>query len=294
MDENRVVVGYDGSAQAGAAVEWAAAEAVARGARLSVVAAAEVLGEDISNAVTERAARAWTDSTALEGVELAHKVAPSLDAVAQALIGHPIAVLVRETAGSALLVMGSRGHGSFTGALLGSVAFAVTARAQCPVVVVRGEGSVAPRGGRRIVVGVDGSPASTVALDFASDTASSWGAPLTVLVAWHLSPVNSWAIAYGADRITDAERAAAALADQSVERARERHPDLLVRRVVEGAAPADALVRAADGAGLVVVGARGRGRLSGLLLGSVSHATIHGAPCPVAVVRADTDTDTRH
>ena len=66
----------------------------------------------------------------------------------------------------------------------------------------------------------------------------------------------------------------------------ERHPDVVVHRFVERASPAAELLRRAEGARLVVTGARGRGGFTGLLLGSTSQALIHHAPCPVLVARA--------
>lgn len=68
---------------------------------------------------------------------------------------------------------------------------------------------------------------------------------------------------------------------------RDRYPDLKVDlRVVRGH-PGHALITASAGAQLVVVGTRGRGGLAGLLLGSVSHAVLHHAGCPVMLVRPD-------
>ena len=65
----------------------------------------------------------------------------------------------------------------------------------------------------------------------------------------------------------------------------EKYPDVTVRRLVARDRPARALVEESGRAQLVVVGSRGRGGISGLLLGSVSQALLHHAACPVAVVR---------
>jgi nucleotide-binding universal stress UspA family protein len=67
----------------------------------------------------------------------------------------------------------------------------------------------------------------------------------------------------------------------------EKYPDVTVRRVVTRDAPANRLLAQAQQAQLVVVGSHGRGGFAGLVLGSVSHALLYHAPCPVAVVRVD-------
>jgi nucleotide-binding universal stress UspA family protein len=69
----------------------------------------------------------------------------------------------------------------------------------------------------------------------------------------------------------------------------QKHPQVAVRRTVVRDGAVRALVAASAGAQLVVVGSRGRGNAAGLLLGSVSHGVLHGAHCPVAVVRPGTD-----
>ena len=68
----------------------------------------------------------------------------------------------------------------------------------------------------------------------------------------------------------------------------QKYPQVSVRRAVVRDGAARALVEASAGAQLVVVGSRGRGNAVGLLLGSVSHGVLHGAHCPVAVVRPGT------
>ena len=179
-------------------------------------------------------------------------------------------------------------HGRDAGS---SVAYALTSRLSCPVVVVHGEGSLTParsprrRGGRR----VGGGHRRT---RHRRRRRLPWGAPLTAPGTWPPStpgstPYTAPRAAPGAHLVDDSERAADAVAHEAADRARARHPGLAVGTDVEAASPAQALVHKSHGAGLVVVGARGRGRLSGLLLGSVRNATIHRASCPVAVVRAD-------
>ena len=131
----------------------------------------------------------------------------------------------------------------------------------------------------RIVVGVDGSAASADALRWAARQARLTGATLEAVTAW------SYPTTYGFPVIAnvDWEHEASTALDQAVEAALGKDADV-TRRVVEGHA-AQVLAEAAQGADLLVVGSRGHGGFTGLLLGSVGeHAATH-APCPVVVVR---------
>jgi nucleotide-binding universal stress UspA family protein len=286
-----VVVGYDGSASSGAALDWATAEARRRGAPLTVLCAADwftgtaglagvavpldVDWEDMARSTLDRA-RARVGAPA--GVEV--RSAPRRGSPARAL------VTASETAD--LVVVGHRGRGALVSAVLGSVAFSVTAHAHCPVVVVRGDAQRPPGPGAPVVVGVDGSAGAAKAVGFAAATAAGSGAPLLVVAAWTVPDVAGveFTVRDFEERMVAATRQLAQdVARDAVAQARRSQPGLDVQaRVVEQPA-AEALDQVSGDAGLVVVGARGRGGLTGLFLGSVSRATIHGAACPVAVVR---------
>jgi nucleotide-binding universal stress UspA family protein len=284
-----VVVGIDGSESALDAARWAAAEAQRRGAPLRLVTAypwtrdtvvgVPGLGEEFHGALQLRAEHAMAAAVAaVEGV------APGRPVDRAIVIGYPIGVLAEEARGARLLVLGSRGLGGLTGLLAGSVTVALAARAAAPVVVVRGDRAAASG---PVVVGVDDSPTSDAAIGFAFEAAAVRGAPLVAVHTW-------------LEHVTDAEAAAmvdwAPLAayEQTVAANRiaawaDKYPDVPVTTVVEHDAPARALVERSTGAQLLVVGSRGRANLAGLLLGSVSHAVVQRAHCPVAVVRPDTD-----
>jgi nucleotide-binding universal stress UspA family protein len=173
------------------------------------------------------------------------------------------------------VVVGSRGRGGMAGMLLGSVSWQVAAHAHCPVVVVRGHwrsaGGYAPG---PVVVGTDGSPASDAVLGFGFEEAALRGAPLLAVCALADAPG-----CLGGDLNLQQD------AEQAITRHEKEHPEVAVQRQVAQGGARAALLAAAHDAQLLVVGSRGRGGIKGMLLGSVSQAVLHHAPCPVAVVR---------
>jgi nucleotide-binding universal stress UspA family protein len=144
---------------------------------------------------------------------------------------------------------------------------------------------------RQIVVGVDGSPASGMAVEFAFEEADRRGVPLGVLRAWRppmeFPPVQvrEGELAPGHPDRASVEATEAQQLQDWVRPWRDKHPQVDVRWMLSVDRPAAALVEAAREAALVVVGSRGHGGFTGLLLGSVSQQLINHAPCPVVVVR---------
>ncbi|MFP5347510.1 MAG: universal stress protein, partial [Actinomycetes bacterium] len=202
MDEvaGSVVVGFDGSSEAEAAVDWAAAEASRLGKPLVVAYGADYSGMLIGvggmGSWFPEPAQQAAEQIAEEGAQRARKVAGDVEVSALARIHSPAAVLRAASETAALVVVGTRGHGTVAGALLGSVAFAVSASAVCPVVVVRGDSSKPVGPGRPVVVGVDGSSQGEAALDLAADRAADTGAELHLVTAWRTAVGESWAVAY--------------------------------------------------------------------------------------------------
>jgi nucleotide-binding universal stress UspA family protein len=139
-----------------------------------------------------------------------------------------------------------------------------------------------------IVVGVDGSEHAHAALVFAVDEAAMRGAQLRVVAAWDLAPaVYSGGFTPGFDQETvDAFRdTAATVVREALAEATRLKPELdLEGRTREGQA-AEVLLAEASDALLLVVGNRGRGGFTSLLLGSVSQQLVLHSPCPVLVVR---------
>ncbi len=291
----RIVVGYDGSPPAGAALDWAATDAERRGLPLSVVHIVNDLNltSDVGTPVWADLTSDAVDTIAAEGVRRARKNATSVDVRGATHVDPAAYTLIRSSRDAVLLVVGTRGQGEAAGVLLGSVAFAVSGHAACPVVVVRGDADE-PAGPRRpVVVGADGSLESDAAVQYAADIAAGASAPLTVVTAYRCTVAQVWAEASvytlesqgGPTFGSIAQEAATTIVTAAAELAQTAQPGLEVRPLVVEGPIAEMLATAAVGGGLLVVGSRGRGGFAGLMLGSVSHRVIHSAPCPVAVVR---------
>lgn len=139
-------------------------------------------------------------------------------------------------------------------------------------------------GSNFIVVGVDGSEPSKQALQWAARQAQLTGASLQAVLSWSV-PV----MAYGGPVVipyeADFSQEAGGVLDRAISTTLGDDPKVKVSAsVVEGRA-AEVLVEAARGAALLVVGSRGHGAFTGMLLGSVSEYCVAHAPCPVVVVR---------
>jgi nucleotide-binding universal stress UspA family protein len=133
----------------------------------------------------------------------------------------------------------------------------------------------------RVVVGVDGSASSHMALRWALWQGRLTGGTVTAVMAWDYPALSEWEIHNPAD-FARAKTEVLAKAVRDV--ITEDTPLVVHKRVVQGH-PAKALLDAAQEADLLVVGKRGHGGFSGALLGSVSQYCVLHAPCPVLVVR---------
>ncbi|MFF2142976.1 universal stress protein [Kitasatospora sp. NPDC058190] len=137
----------------------------------------------------------------------------------------------------------------------------------------------------RIVVGVDGSPASEQALRWAVDYAKAVGGTVDAIAAWEYPAFYGWGgTSVPADVYSPEELAGKTLSESVVKVVGDDPGVRISQRVMPGNA-AGALLQAAKGAALLVVGSRGLGGFSGVLLGSVSRHVTEHAPCPVVVVR---------
>jgi nucleotide-binding universal stress UspA family protein len=257
-----VVAGIDGSAHSRAAAAVAAWEAARDNRTLRLVRGVEQpptgRGDDAAATLREAAGALEHDH-------------PGLRVETEVTVGNPAAVLVDEARDAALVVLGSRGLGGFTGLLLGSVSAQVAAHAGAPVMVARGAPGDGP-----VVVGVDGSPRSAAAVEFALDEAEARHQPLIAVYAWQVPRMG--------------EEEARRVPEEATAQPSARYPGVRVEhRTVDATNPAKGLLDVGDevGASLVVVGSRGRDGFAGLLLGSVSQAVLNHAHRTVAVVHPD-------
>lgn len=210
----------------------------------------------------------------------------------QTVIGYrnAAAAILEASREADLIVVGNRRHGEVASALMGSVAYSVAAHADCPVVLIRGEVKEDIIKGDRVVVGIDGARAGVHAGYFAARVAKTAGSKLTVVAAWDASRFGGFSAEFarrvGIEDLPHKQRDEAQVwVDLAVAKLREAQPDVEIEgKVVQG--PAVGVLRQeSEGAGLLVVGHRGRGGFTGLLLGSVVHRLLHEPGCPIAVVR---------
>lgn len=283
---NEILVGVDGSDTALAAVEWATEEAARRGLPLRIVYADAPWLYDTPVDPRLGAVREWLLTGGGELLDRALAAArdrdPDVPVTAETVTGHVARVLLERSAGARMLVLGGRGAGAATGLLLGSSTLQVVTHTTVPAVVVR-HPEFAVRG--EVVVGADGSAAGEPALAFAFEEAALRRARLRVLHVWsHPAAGRFGAVRpFAGDLESIAEEELRGV-EKSMSACQSRFPGVeVVTEMVHGR-PARILAGASARADLLVVGTRGRGGFTGLLLGSVSHALLHHAHSPLAVV----------
>ncbi|QHK19003.1 universal stress protein [Pseudarthrobacter psychrotolerans] len=277
LSPERVVVGYDGSAESALAVRWAARHAALLDCELQVVHCSlwplltKNLGpvKGIAGSGLQHQARDTLD----KGTAEALSAAPRVRLRRSLLYGLPADHLRRTADGARMLVLGSRGIGGFMGLLVGSVGLELAATASCPVAVIRFDQN--PDG--RIVVGIDSS-GSAGALSIACALASATGADLMIIhvIRPHGGRSNEAGCGQAAARrlLHTAAHDAHALAPEAV----------ISQNFAQDTSVPRALLNASRGAALIVVGGKGRGLLRGTI-GSTAHAVLHHATRPVLIAR---------
>jgi nucleotide-binding universal stress UspA family protein len=263
-ESHGILAGFDGSAVARDAALWAAAEAHSRDRPL-------VLARSFERPLLTNAgflpddARGWDCDHSLRVLADECRLAyPRLHVRCTTRAGHPGPVLAElgTRLDAELVVLGSRGYGPIARLVLGSTAAELVHLLDRPVVVVRGAVGPGP-----VLLGLAGTDTDGQAIEFAFEFAARHSAPLVAV--------------HGDHHAQTAERL-----EQVLTPWRERHPSVGVRTEVVGGKPAQALLERSAGARMLVVGSHHHNAVRRVLRGSISHASLYHADCPVAVVPA--------
>ncbi|MBK5332402.1 MAG: universal stress protein [Ilumatobacteraceae bacterium] len=264
-----VVLGLDAKSTAVSMVEWAAQEAIARGAELQIVTCSAVSCS--AENCTARHGERLTDAVAA-----ARRLHPLLS-IDETAIGLETQNALVDKAGSAdLLIVGESHLGTTTRRLLCSASGAALRRRSCPVIALRGQQRQPLR---RITVGIDDSNAAATALDWAADEADRQGAELTIIHAWQRTGVSGYSLRSIEHGLGEAQR----MLDDAVDRCETRMGRAVSSELVDGP-PAAALAAASTSADLIAVGSRGSSGFKTMLFGSVARFVLENSDCPVAVI----------
>jgi nucleotide-binding universal stress UspA family protein len=279
------VAASDGSEESLRAVDWAAREAVLRGAPLRIVSAPGLLPrmaasqghseyETVSDVIRDESDYALTAATAR-----AAKVAPDLLIDADHLSGGPAEAVTEAGSGALMLVVGSRGVGAFAALVLGSVSRYAATHASSPVVVVREEIGAAHR---QVGVGIGGPEGNTAALTFAFEEAALRRASLVAIHAWHTpqSDISRAGISQTAPGRNALEAEATRQLDALLDEWREKYPDVPVSHDVVHGHPGRILSGLSARADLVVLGRHPAHHGPG----AVIHAVLNHAHGPIVTV----------
>ncbi|WP_246257829.1 universal stress protein [Amycolatopsis anabasis] len=288
VDERVVLAGIDGSEFAVRAARWAAREAARRSIPLRLVHVCAPLYPGMVSSgsapakpedILVRQGRNFLRAAAAASVA----AEPAVRVREEVLIGSPAKTLIEQTASAELAVLGSRGRVGLDRLLTGSVADAVATHGRCPIAVIRTEPD--PGESRPVVVGVDDSADGEAALAYAFEECAATKAPLIAVRSWRdPSADDAWS---GIPSTIDLEQIEAGEErglNAILDAWRKRYPEVTVTStVVRSNRPADAVLRAAKNARLIVVGSHGRGVFTRALLGSTSRTVLHHAESPVVV-----------
>lgn len=276
-----ILVGVEESSYAQAALRWAVEYGVARELPVTAVMAWDFVYQHHTNpdAPIDPHYDAAVATKVLDQL-ISKAIGSEVDVARLVVNDRPGDALIKAAGSdSSLIVVGARGMSGFRGLMLGSVSRYVLHTAAVPVAVVRSQPAnvYAP-----VVVGVDGSPSSQRALEWAIEYTRCRQLGLIAVHAWFppYNPMGLWAPAELHKQAQAAQRflqGELARVDQS---GLVAPIDGRVREAHAGAA----LLEAAGVASMVVVGSRGRRQVSRALLGSVSDQISHYATCPVVVV----------
>lgn len=282
----RVVVGIDGSPESMAAAEWAGDEAAARGSDLHLINVWRSPTSNVQFSPAPEGLRQWGEEQLHEAARRLADRHPRLRVTAEQTTGNPAPALMEAGATADMTVLGSRALGGVTGFLYGSVGLHAVAHSEGPVVLVRAQDSE-PGGGKGagITLALDLDRPSEALTAFAFEEASATGAALRVVHVWDVHHVYGFA-----GPMLDRQIAEQLRSERAEELATFLEPwrvgfaDVEVSHDVLAGRLTAKLMDVAQEAALLVVGRRRLHLPLGAHIGPVTHAAVHHAACPVAVV----------
>ncbi len=287
--DGSIVVCVDGSDDDSGATGWAVRLAQQVHAGIRLVYALPDIGKWLSPTVwlggaeleseLQRMGQRHLDAAAL----IVHDLDPEIEVDLSTTGGAVSDLIETVSVNSRLLVLGSSRSGPLHNIVFGHSATELINSAGCPVLIWRASSDESAAQAQPIVVGVDGSESSLRALAAAFELAHTLSSEL---VAVHVGAVDEtdeldYGTAVDWQHLRVAERK---WLQAIVDPYRDNYPSVAVRVLSVGASVARELRALSATSQVVVVGSRGRGRLSSAILGSVSHSLIHRAECPVLVV----------
>jgi nucleotide-binding universal stress UspA family protein len=272
-----ILVAIDGDTAHRAPIRWALDRAAHTGAAVALLLVIGRSWADRDAAPEARLIEA-ADGILAAARKYAQHLAPGVRVTADWTFGKVASSLRDAAARADILVIGVQRRNAIESAFAGSLAVRAAAIAPCTVVVV-------PHGwtssGSGVVVGIDGTAPAELALDFAAHEALLHDDALTVVAGGYSA--NPLLTGLVPERTVDHHRERALEAASTRVRAMEPAPAVSTGEIE--AAPAAALIRAARGSRLLVVGSRTRGAAERALMGSVAHDVLLNLETPVAVAR---------
>lgn len=289
-----IVVGVDGSASSRGAIRWAAEYADASGHTLVLMHAGVASGTTLSDAVNLRSGRSSSShararSTLATAQVVAQSVARDSLAIETVLESErPTQALTEYAVTARLIVLGSHDQGRFARAVFGSVSTVVASNARCPIVVVPETYTPADTAADApVVVGLDRSPRDDAVLHAAFDQAARLRVGVHVVHA--CEQVDAGAVfSEVVERAPRMDPAAATKRwlDERVGSWSQKYLSVQVSTSIVQDIPSRALLGCSHDAQLVVVGARSRGSIPPLVMGSTSRAVLHHTKIPTMIVPA--------